>query len=63
MISDLTVWSNTMRIYDVRPERLPPSDMHISNTTNLRNIGIIVRDMYTDGGLFQDNLGKGIQVS
>lgn len=52
-----------MRIYDVRPERLPPWDMHISNTTTLQNIGIVVRNMYTDGDLFQEKLGKGIQVS
>lgn len=52
-----------MRIDDRYLERLVPHDMNVINTTTLKNIGQIIRSIYTNGGLLQDNLGKGIQVS
>lgn len=52
-----------MRIDDIQLNRLVPKDMNVINIDTLKNIGNIIRSIYTNGGLLEDNLGLGIQVS
>lgn len=59
---DLDVWKNTMKVYDANLARIVPGDMNVKNNGSFRDIGKIIRSIYTNDGLFQDNLGAGIQV-
>lgn len=60
---DLAVWKNTMKAYDQQLGRTVPQDMNVKNNNTSKDIGQIIRNLYTNGGLFENNLGSGIQVS
>lgn len=52
-----------MKVYDMQLAKLVPGDMNVNNSNTAKDMGKIIRYFYTNGGLFQDHLGPGIQVS
>mgnify|MGYP005984912689 FL=1 len=51
-----------MQQYDDHVEWLVPKDMHILDNPGLKTMGETIRNMYTGGNLYVDNLAASITV-